>query len=127
MVNKINYFLDHGMDVHQTISSDKHISVSIFNSKHVIVASADYFDHSKYGHGTLVLSIRDLQGRETLKLLDNNYPINRPFDAIIDDILDMFMRKLPVTPVAEDVNSEVTLEPLPNLHGIPTFEEFFNI
>lgn len=125
MVDKIHYFLEHGLDVHSSVSSDGHISVSIFNSKHIIVASADYFDHSKYGHGTLILSIRDSQGRETMKLSDNNYPVNRPFDAIMDDIFDMFKRKLPVT--QPTVDSEVDLVPLPNLHRIPTFDEFCNI
>ncbi len=125
MIEKINYFLEHGMDVHSSVNAGGHISVSIFNSKHNIVASADYFDHSKYGHGTLDLSIRDSYGRETMRLTDSNYPVNRPFDAIMDDILDMFIRKLPVT--QPTVEPEVNWEPLPNLHGIPTFDEFCDI
>lgn len=96
MIQKINYFLEHGLDVHTSVSTSKHITVTIFNSKRNIVAAADYFDHSRYGHGSLDLSIRDAYGHETMRLTDGNYPINRPFDAIIDDILDMFLRKLPV-------------------------------
>lgn len=94
MIDKINYFLDHGMDVHSSVSAGKYISVTIFNSKHKIVASANYHDHMD--HGSLELSIRDQLGHETLRLRDDTYPKNHTFDAIMDDILDMCIRKLPI-------------------------------
>lgn len=123
MIEKIQYFLEHGMDVHTSVNANGYISVTIFNSGHKIVASANYHDHTS--HGSLELSIRDNSGRETLQLSDDTYPKNCGFDAIMDDILDMCIRKLPVTQPTED--SEIDWEPLPNLHGIPTFDEFCNI
>lgn len=122
MIEKIQYFLDHGLDVHSSVGVNKHISVTVFNNRQKIVADADYHDHGEYG--SLKLRIKDNSGRETLTLSDGNYPSNRTFDAIMDDILDMFVRKLPVNQVNDD--SEVNWEPLPNLHRIPSFEEFLN-